>query len=137
MDNTITGATGSEQEEANRRLVLDFYQNVIIDREFDRWPEYLRADYKQHKPNIPDGPQGVIDFMRGNYDADPDHTVRVVRSFVDGDYVILHVNVQLEQPHQQQLAVMDIFRAENGQLVEHWDVEQPIPTEMSHNNGMI
>ena len=133
----ITGATGSEQEETNRRLVLGFYENVIINRQFDRWPEYLRPDYKQHKPNIPDGPEGVIEFMRGNYAADPNHTVTVVRSFVDGDYVILHVKVALEQPVKQELSVMDIFRAEDGLLVEHWDVEQPVPAKMMHENGMI
>jgi len=137
VDRPVTGGKGTEQEETNRKLVLDFYENVIINRQFHRWPEYLRPDYKQHKPNIPDGPEGVIDFMKANYATDPDHTVRVVRSFVDGDYVILHVNVKLKRPVEQELSVMDIFRAESGILVEHWDVEQPIPEKMLHNNGMI
>jgi predicted SnoaL-like aldol condensation-catalyzing enzyme len=137
MDKPITGARGTDQEEANRQLVLGFYENVIINREFDRWPEYLRPDYKQHKPNIPDGPEAVLDFMRANYAADPDHTVTVVRSFADGDYVILHVKIGLKRPVEQELSVMDIFRAEDGILVEHWDVEQPIPAKMMHENGMI
>lgn len=137
MGDLITGRVGDAREEANRQLVLDFYQNVIVNREFDRWPEYLRPDYIQHKPNLVDGPQGVIDFMRDNYERDPLHRPEVVRSFVDGDYVILHVRVHLEHPRKQQLAVMDIFRAEGGLLAEHWDVEQPVPDKMGHPNGMI
>jgi predicted SnoaL-like aldol condensation-catalyzing enzyme len=103
MDKPITGARGSDQEEANRHLALGFYENV----------------------------------MRANYAADPDHTVPVVRSFVDGNYVILHVKIGLKHPVEQELSVMDILRAEDGILVEHWDVEQPIPAKTMHENGMI
>jgi hypothetical protein len=45
MDKSITGAVGSEREETNRRLVLDFYENVIIDRQFDRRPRRLSRDH--------------------------------------------------------------------------------------------
>ncbi len=136
MQGPITGPVGSAEEERNRRLVLDFYENVIGRREYDRWPEYLRPDYIQHKPNLIDGPQGVIDFMRDNYERHPKHVPEVVRSFVDGDYVILHVRVHME-PFERDIAVMDIFRVEDGRLAEHWDVDQPVPWEMRHGNGMF
>ena len=48
MKKPVTGQVGTEQEERNRKLVLDFYENMIIARQFDRWPEYLRPDYIQH-----------------------------------------------------------------------------------------
>jgi predicted SnoaL-like aldol condensation-catalyzing enzyme len=136
MSSVITGLMGSEREERNRRLVLDFYENVINKREYDRWPEYLHPDYIQHKPNIADGPQGVLDFMRENYARFPKHEPEVVRSFVDGDYVFLHVHVRM-QPLNQDIAVMDIFRMADGRLVEHWDVEQAVPLDMAHSNGMF
>ncbi|MGC3980062.1 MAG: ester cyclase [Steroidobacteraceae bacterium] len=132
----VTGVVGSEQEERNRKLVLDFYDTVIIKRQFDRWPEFLDPNYIQHKPNVADGPEGVLEFMRSNYAKFPKHTVKVIRSFVDGDYVMLHVHVEM-QPLNQDIAVMDIFRVANGKLIEHWDVDQPVPTQMAHNNGMF
>lgn len=136
MIEVVTGSAGSEQEERNRRLVLDFYENVIGKREYDRWPEYLSPDYIQHKPCIADGPQGVLDFMRENYAKFERHVPEVVRCFVDGDYVFLHVRVHME-PHNPDIAVMDIFRCAGGKLVEHWDVDQPVPREMCHSNGMF
>jgi predicted SnoaL-like aldol condensation-catalyzing enzyme len=60
----------------------------------------------------------------------------IIRSFVDGDYVILHVRVNM-QPLNQDIAVMDIFRVREGRLAEHWDVEQQVPVEMPHSNGMF
>jgi predicted SnoaL-like aldol condensation-catalyzing enzyme len=136
MTELITGQVGSEQEEQNRKLVLDFYEHVIIARQFDRWREYLRPDYVQHKPIVADGPQGVIDFMKGNYARCPRHEPKVIRSFVDGDYVLLHVRVHME-PFDRDIAVMDIFRVEDGKLAEHWDVDQLVPLEMKHANGMF
>lgn len=34
-------------------------------------------------------------------------------------------------------AVIDVFRFENGKIVEHWDVVQTIPESAAHNNGMF
>ena len=32
-------------------------------------------------------------------------------------------------------AFFDLFRVEDGKLVEHWDVAAPIPSEFQHSNG--
>ena len=31
-------------------------------------------------------------------------------------------------------AVVDIFRVEDGRIVEHWDVMQPVPAESNNDN---
>ena len=45
---------------------------------------------------------------------------------VDGDLAAIHLygQVRSDQPGG---AVVDLFRLENGLIVEHWDVLQPIP----------
>ena len=60
----------------------------------------------------------------------------VKRAFVDGDFVILHVH-SIRAPGERGVAILDIFRLENGKVVEHWDVVQPIPETGANDNTMF
>jgi predicted SnoaL-like aldol condensation-catalyzing enzyme len=56
--------------------------------------------------------------------------------FADGDYVILHAHA-VREPRTRGNAIVDIFRIEDGKIVEHWDVVQPIPEKAANANGMF
>jgi predicted SnoaL-like aldol condensation-catalyzing enzyme len=69
--------------------------------------------------------------------APPAHAAdEIKRVFADGDYVILHVHA-VREPGTRGVAVVDIFKLENGKIVEHWDVVQPIPEKAANTNGMF
>ncbi len=126
----------TEREEENLKAVLDFYDVIINGQQYERAGEFLDNNYIQHKPEVETGYQGVLDFVRSVYDQAPDHKARIVRSFVDGDYVILHVHI-MNAPEALHLAVMDIFRVEDGKLVEHWDVASPVPETAKNVNSVF
>ena len=54
----------------------------------------------------------------------------IKRVFVEGDYVILHSHARLSD-EDRGTAVMDVFRVEDGGVVEHLDVLQAIPRSPS------
>ena len=56
--------------------------------------------------------------------------------FTDGDNVILHVHA-VREPGTRGNAIIDIFRLENGKIVEHWDVVQPVPETSANSNSMF
>ncbi|HEX9490980.1 MAG TPA: nuclear transport factor 2 family protein [Stellaceae bacterium] len=125
-----------EQRETNKQTVIAFYEAAINHKDFAAAEKYLGSRYTQHNPNAADGPQGLkkfLDFLRDKYPAAHSEIRQV---FADGDYVILHVHA-VREPNTAGSAIVDIFKLEDGKIVEHWDVIQPIPDKAANGNGMF
>ncbi len=98
--------------------------------------KYIGASYRQHNPNAPDGPQGIIAYATGYLKANPQLRLDFKRIVAEGDLVVVH---SFLKPNSSDLgrAVVDIFRVEDGKLVEHWDVMQPVSLQAENKNGMF
>ena len=50
--------------------------------------------------------------------------------------MIVHVHA-VREPGTRGNAIIDIFKLENGKVVEHWDVLQIVPDASANANGMF
>ncbi|WP_456294624.1 ester cyclase [Vibrio sp. AK197] len=124
------------QKEQNRQTVLNFYEAGLNKKDADEALKYVGDVYIQHNPHAADGPEGFrgfVTFLREKY---PQSHSEITASFVDGDYVILHVHA-VRSPGTRGVAIVDIFRLDNGKIVEHWDVSQEVPEKSANNNTMF
>ncbi|MFK4655423.1 putative SnoaL-like aldol condensation-catalyzing enzyme [Bradyrhizobium japonicum] len=128
--------SASAQEEANRAAVLAFYEKGLNQKDADAALAYVGNRYVQHNPNAPDGLDGFRKFIGFLREKFPSSHSEIKRSFVDGDFVILHVH-SVREPGSRGRAIVDIFKLENGKIVEHWDVVQDIPENPANNNTMF
>ena len=122
--------------EANRKTVLEFYDAGLNRKDFDAAAKFFGPRYIQHNPTAPDGIEGFKAFLGFLREKFPDSRSEIKRSFAEGDYVILHVH-SVREPGSRGRAIVDIFRLENGKIVEHWDVVQDIPEKPANGNGMF
>lgn len=126
----------ADRLEQNKRTVLDFYDKGLNQKDFEAASRYFGDRYVQHNPNAADGPAGFKGFLQFLKDKFPQSRSEIKRSFAEGDYVIVHVHA-VREPGTRGSAIVDIFKLENGKIVEHWDVVQPIPEKAANANGMF
>lgn len=98
--------------------------------------QYIGANYRQHNPDAADGPQGVIAYATSYIKANPQLRMTFKRIIAEGDYVAVHSHLKPNPQHRGE-SIVDIFRVENGKLVEHWDVMQQVPQPTANRNTMF
>lgn len=126
----------SAQAEENRRLVLAFHDAFFNRRDLRAAERYIAEAYREHSPARRDGRAALMDFYRDEFAQRPQQLFRVARSAVDNDTVFLHLHVKAS-PEDRGRAVVDIYRVEEGRIVEHWSVEQPVPEAPANANPMF
>jgi predicted SnoaL-like aldol condensation-catalyzing enzyme len=122
---------------ANKELVRKFYEGVFVHHEVKATAErYLAESYIQHNPHVATGRQPFIDYFVPYFKKNPTAQAEIKRVIVEGDLVMLHVHATGGVADRGR-AVVDIFRVDNGKIVEHWDVGQEIPAKAANSNTMF
>jgi len=125
--------TTSNSTEANKALVLAGIKRVFIDRDPSAVDRLFSADYRQHNPQIPNGP-AAIKALLGNLSRDFKYEPGLVMA--DGDYVSIHGRYTGWGP--KPMIAVDIFRVANGKIAEHWDVmQEEVPAAESANGNSM
>ena len=122
--------------DANKKTVVEFYEAAINRKDFEAASKFFGPRYVQHNPNAPDGIEGFRAFLGFLREKFPESRSEIKRVWAEGDYVILHVHA-VRAPGARGSAIVDIFKLENGKIVEHWDVIQEIPEKAANSNGMF
>ena len=131
--------TDAQKMERNKKNVVEFYDAVLNEKNFDKAATYVGATYIQHNPIGADGLEGIKGFINFLRDKFPNNKSEIKRVFADGNYVIVHVHA-VREPGTRGNAIFDLFRLDdNGKVLEHWDAVQPIPdpANAKNKNGMF
>lgn len=114
--------------EANKRLVYDFWREVVESGHVENGAKYLPEDYIQHNPNVESGRQALLDYFsnsRGSSPIPDRLETPIVHIIAEGDLVawnLLRVYPDPNDPSKTYTSSWpSIFRIENGKIAEHWD----------------
>lgn len=125
--------------ESARDIVLKFYEAALNEKDPEKARSFLGDTYIQHNPHVPDGIDGFLRFVKFRRDKFPGARNEVKRVIAEGNLVALHVH-SVVIPGSPGRQIVDIFRVENGKVVEHWDVIQEIPVAIFppiNDNGLF
>ena len=113
----------------NKDNVLKLYDLMINQKKSEEGTaKFLRLDYIQHNPLIPDGAVALGQYF-GQVTREHTRARVVVHKIIAvGDYVFAHVNflnLLTDDPNDTGVAGVDIYRFDaDGKAAEHWDALQ-------------
>jgi predicted SnoaL-like aldol condensation-catalyzing enzyme len=94
----------------------------------------VTENYIQHTPVVPDGKKGLELLVTKIRNKEmPAPQIRNIRTFTDGDYVVLHHDVRW--PNRK--AMFEIFRMKDGVAAEHWSGIQDHPEKTANGHSMV
>ncbi|MEL6435519.1 MAG: nuclear transport factor 2 family protein [Pseudomonadota bacterium] len=136
MTDGPTEITDLDKTAENKALVEGFITEVFLQGKLERAPNYIIAEpgaYMQHNPLVPDGLEAVGAAFQQLADAGQGFSFSELHMIVaEGNFVFTMTEGAMGDTPT---AFFDLWRVENGKIVEHWDTIEAIPAEMAHDNG--
>lgn len=135
MTDGETQITDLDKTEINKQLVKGFIDDVLFGAAPNKITDYISTEkYIQHNPGVKDGLSGLGEALESLAEAgmpmvyEKNHAI-----FGQGNFVL---TVSEGIFMKEKVSFYDIFRIENGKIVEHWDtIEKLIPAENANNNN--
>ncbi|MFZ0236019.1 MAG: nuclear transport factor 2 family protein [Xanthobacteraceae bacterium] len=122
-----------EKTEDNRTLVRTYRETVMLSLRFDRIGDFIDdAHYAQHASKIGDGIARLRDRIASVAKEGGQLYLTPRRFVAEGNFVLALTEGDLPSGPT---ALYDLFRVENGKIVEHWDVLTPIPPRDQWKNA--
>lgn len=124
-----------EDNKENKRIVLDFYQQMFGDKDISAVDKYVSPEYIQHNPSVADGAEAFKLAASNWFKGQPKTKIDVQHIASDGDLVFIHL--KNKNPDGSLKSTIDIFRLEKGKIVEHWDAQQDVPKDAANAHPMF
>jgi predicted SnoaL-like aldol condensation-catalyzing enzyme len=120
-------AQSHDQLEQNKKLVLEFWREVLESCHVELASKYLAPGYIQHNPNVETGLDEFVKFFSRFQPQPIQSTLKnsPIYAVANGDRIILVFAHEATDPHDSSKKYkynsFDMFRVAGGKIQEHWD----------------
>ena len=119
-------------------LIKAYMDEVWVNRKVEAVDKYVSADtFLQHNPHLDNGLEALKGFLPHLFNnLMPEGTWEVKRIIVEDNMAVVH-SLAKPTPAALGMAVVDIFRVDNGKITEHWDVTTDVPEKTVSGNSIV
>ncbi len=134
MVDGTTEITDLDKTAENKAMIEAFIADILMGGAPDKITDYVSTEtYIQHNPGVDNGLEGLGAAIKAMAESGMQMTYAKTHFVIaEGNFVFTASEGALGDTPT---AFYDLFRIEDGKIVEHWDVIAEIPAEMAHDNG--
>lgn len=144
VENTASGRTQIDGEtkisdldktQENKNLVKNLIEDVFQGKNPNRIADYISTkEYIQHNPNVKDSLEGLNEAIKYLTSQNDMFIYKKVHKILgEGNFVL---SVSEGSWHGKAHSFYDLFRIQDGKIVEHWDtIEEILSKEKSANQN--
>ena len=142
IDKTVSGRTQFDgtivvsdinKTDENKELVKNFVSDILMGKNPNKITDYISTEtYLQHNPHVGDGLDGLGKAL--NDLAKAGMPMKFTENHIilgEGNFVLSISEGEFLKKH---VAFYDLFRIEDGKIVEHWDTIEEIPEKAEWKN---
>ncbi len=120
----------------NKDTAISFLKLAASGKVREAYSNFVGVGFRHHNPFFEGSAESLLAGMEENARQNPNKVLEVKRVMAEGDLVAVHSHVR-QKPGDLGAAVVHIFRFEKGQIVELWDLGQPVPEKSPNQHGMF
>jgi predicted SnoaL-like aldol condensation-catalyzing enzyme len=122
-----------EKTKMNKQLIENLFRDVFFGKNPSKITEYISTKtYKQHNPHVKDGLKGLGEALKSLSDAGMPMVYKKNHKILGEGNFVLAVSEGLFM--KEHVSFYDLFRIEDGKVVEHWDTIEEIPKKDKWQN---
>lgn len=122
-----------EKTQSNKELVSRLMNEAFLGGDFNNITEFISSEkYLQHNPQAGDGLDGLNAILKNLEENDISFSYSNIHHIIaEGDFILTTADGTFGDKN---VAYYDLFRLEDGLIVEHWDVVTQIPPQSQWKN---
>lgn len=118
----------------NKETAIKFIETCAMQSPEKAFAGYTNSNFKHHNQYFPGDRDSLMNAMIEADKTSPNKSFSVKQVYETGDRVALFSHVVKED---MEIAVVHMFRFENGKISEMWDVGQVLEKDSPNTNGIF
>jgi predicted SnoaL-like aldol condensation-catalyzing enzyme len=119
-----------------KEAAVDFLMQIVSGDVRGAYERHVGEGFRHHNPYFAGDAQSLREGMEEDEVRNPGKKLDVQVALQEGNYVAVHSRLRRGST-EPDIAVVHVFRFEDGRIVELWDIAQIAPKQIVNKNGMF